>query len=143
MNSSQKILFLLLLCVVFFAGCVTGTPFRKSDTAQDKSLLYVFRPESLLSRGTQTRVTVNGETRGVLINKSYIAVQANPGVNAIALETNDFIHNTIDTLALETKAGQAYFIKAEPGLLGAFELMVLDEETGMREISATDFYETR
>lgn len=143
MKSSFTKLVLPLLCAVLFAGCVTGTPFKQSQTLQDKSLIYVFRPESLMSRGTQIKVTINGETRGVLINRSYIAVQATPGTNAISLETNGLVSNTYDTLTLETGAGQAYFVKAEPGLLGAFELVALDHETGMREVSATDLYQTR
>jgi hypothetical protein len=134
----------LILCafILLVAGCVTTTPFTQTETVQEKSLLYIFRPDSLLSRGSQVRVDINDQTKGVLINKSYIAVQVDPGKNTVTLLVNDFINNTLDSMVLQTTGGTAYFIKAEPGVFGAFSLVVLDEETGMREVSATDFYQT-
>lgn len=134
----------LILCalILLVAGCVTTTPFTKTETLQGKSLLYIFRPDSLLSRGSQVRVDINDQTKGVLINKSYIAVQADPGKNTITLLVNDFINNTLASMVLETTAGKAYFLKAEPGVFGAFTLVELDEETGMREVSLTESYQT-
>jgi hypothetical protein len=84
----------------------------------------------------------NDQTKGVLINKSYIAVQADPGKNTITLLVNDFINNTLDSMVLETAAGKAHFIQAKPGMFGAFTLVELDEEAGMREVSYTEFYQT-
>ena len=50
----------LILCalILLVAGCVTTTPFTKTETLQGKSLLYIFRPDSLLSRGSQVRVDI-------------------------------------------------------------------------------------
>jgi hypothetical protein len=68
--------------------------------------------------------------------------QADPGKNTITLLVNDFINNTLDSMVLETAAGKAHFIQAKPGMFGAFTLVELDEEAGMREVSYTEFYQT-
>lgn len=142
MNVSEFRTLMLCVLILLVTGCITTTPFTKTEAVQGKSLLYVFRPDSLLSRGSQVRVDINDQAKGVLINKSYIAVQVDPGKNTVTLLVNDFISNTLDSMVLQTTAGTTYFIKAEPGVFGAFSLVELDEETGMREVSSTESYQT-
>ncbi|PKN61273.1 MAG: hypothetical protein CVU57_30190 [Deltaproteobacteria bacterium HGW-Deltaproteobacteria-15] len=137
-------LLLCLLAIGSMAGCITTMPFQKAEPREGKVLAYVFRPESVLSRGTILAVNVNGEKRGLLINNSYIPVYADPGSVEISLHTNDFVKNRYDSMTLQgTKEGDVYFIKADPGLLGAFTLVKLDPGNGMTEISKTQYYPPR
>jgi len=125
-------------------GCAATTPFQKADFLEGKGIVYVFRPESLLSRGTIISVYVGNEKRGLLINNSYLPLQVTPGSIEITLRTNDFVKNKYDSIMLkDVKAGEEYFIKANPGLLGAFTLVKLDRNSGVTEIGKTNYYRTK
>jgi len=136
----------LVLCLVLgvLAGCAASTPFTKADNREGKALVYLFRPESLLSRGTVIAAYINGEQRGLLINNSYLPLYVDPGKVAIELRTNDFLKNRYDALTLEgAKAGETYVVKADPGVFGAFTLVRLDPAAGMKELEKTLRYQTR
>lgn len=137
----------LLLCMAVFliiVGCVSSTPFRKMDAKETKVAVYVFRPESILSRGTIIGVYFGDEKKGELINNSYLPLEAAPGNIEIILRTNDFVKNKYASMVLSNaKAGDEYFIKAKPGAFGAFELIKLDASTAMAEIGATQYYQKK
>lgn len=137
----------LLLCMTAFliiTGCVSSTPFKKMDAKEGKVTVYIFRPESLLSRGTIIGVYFGDEKKGDLINKSYLPLEAAPGNIEIILRTSDFVKNKYASMIISNaKAGDEYFIKAKPGAFGAFELIKLDTNIGMAEISATQHYQNK
>lgn len=132
-----------VMVVGLLAGCATSVPFQKASVDQSGALVYVFRPESLLSRGTIIKVDVNGTTKGLLVNNSYLPMQLAAGKTTITLLTNDFVGNKFDTLTITTQKGMNYYIKAEPGAWGAFKLLVLDEQKGLSEVSSTVYYQTK
>jgi len=141
---SRLFLIACLLVTATLTGCVATTPFKKADPLKSKVLVYVFRPDSLMSRGTIIAVNINGEKNGLIVNNSYLPINANPGTIEIALHTNDFVKNRYDAMILkETKAGEEYFIKAEPGVFGAFKLIKLEQSNGLAEISNAQYYQTR
>jgi len=97
------------------AGCATSVPFQKSSADQGGALVYAFRPESLLSRGTIIKVDVNGNTKRLLVNNSHLPMQLAAGKATITLLPNDFVGNKYDTLTITTQRGVTYYVKAEPG----------------------------
>lgn len=114
------------------------------DAKEGKVTVYIFRPESLLSRGTIIGVYFGDEKKGDLINKSYLPLEAAPGNIEIILRTSDFVKNKYASMIISNaKAGDEYFIKAKPGAFGAFELIKLDTNIGMAEISATQHYQNK
>lgn len=133
---------MLTILLLSVTGCATTTPFQPVSPAGDTALIYVFRPQSLLSRGTIIKVTINGAERGLLVDNGYVALQEQAGQKNIVLLTNGLVENKYDALTMTTEPGQTYYIKAEPGVFGAFTLKQLDAATGAQEISGTQMYHT-
>jgi len=138
------ILFYGLIAVAFvLQGCMASMPFQPAHIQPDKALLYIYRPESIISRGTHFSVVVNDkEEIGPLVNNGYITVYVNPGSVKLVLQENTIpkgiLHNvTFDNL----ETGGGYYIKANPAVFGAYKLVKMDEAIGKAEVSKTMYYQ--
>lgn len=131
--------FLCVVVVAVFTGCMTTTPFQSLEQDSQRALVYVYRPESLISRGTHFSLTVNGsEVTGPFVNNGYKTFYADPGSVEIVLFENTIPKGKLDSLTLPSvKGGEVYYIKAVPGLFGAYKLMPQERSTGVSEISGT------
>lgn len=137
-----KLFFFTLLLTLFLAGCVKTVPFQPVEPGHDDVLVYVFRPESLLSRGTILQLNINGENKGNLLNNSYIPVTVKPGDIEIELRQPSYPRSRYDSMdLLNARAGETYYIKANPGVFGAFTLLELDRQQGRSEIGSTELYQ--
>ena len=138
---NKRMILKLSLFVLLVAGCAATTPFSPSSPRADSVIVYVFRPESPLSRGVMLQLNVNHENKGKLLNNAYIPVIARPGMIEFELKGAGFPYSKYASLTLEgARAGEVYYIKAKPGLLGAFDLLVLNEEAGRSEIRSALLY---
>lgn len=143
----KKVVIGVLLAVSLAAGgcklVMEATPFQAIQVEPSKVLVYVFRPESIISRGTQFEVDAPGGVRmGPLVNNAYVFAQFNPGDIELTLYQKTIPRGKLDKITLEgAQAGQTYYVKAKPAAFGAYTLVVLDEATGPAEIGKTSYYD--
>ncbi len=137
-----KVFFIMLLSTLILVGCVKTVPFQSIEPGHDDVLVYVFRPESPLSRGIILQLNVNGENMGQLLNNAYLPVIAKPGNIEIELRQPSFPRSQYDSInIMSAEAGETYFVKAKPGVFGAFSLVEFDEQQGKSEIRSTELYQ--
>lgn len=132
----------MLLVALALQGCMATVPFQPAQVKNDKALVYLYRPESIISRGTHFSVVINGgQEITPLVNNGYIPVYVEPGNVHMVLRENTIPKGTLHkTTFHDLKAGQVYYIKAKPALFGAYTLIRMDEATGQSEVSGALFY---
>ena len=135
----------ILVTVIFLQGCVmTTVPFESASLQPDKALVYIYRPESIISRGVHFRVIINdNETLVPFINNGYFPVYVTPGSVKFVLQENSLIKGTLDTQVFNIEAGKEYYIKANPAIFGAYKLIMMENDIGKAEVSETDFYQDK
>ncbi len=134
----------LVLAAVTLQGCVmSSVPFQALQVQQDEALVYLYRPESIISRGIHFSAILNDkETVGPLINNAYIPIHAKAGVLKVVLQKNSFPKATFDTAVYDNlEAGKVYYLKAKPALFGAYTLVKMDTAIGKAEVSLTSYYQ--
>lgn len=140
----RSVILLGLICVsMVLQGCImSSTPFKAAQIQSDKALMYIYRPESMISRGTQFSIVVNGtQTISPLINNGYVPVYVKPGNVDLVLLENTFPKGTLDEVTFNNlKAGGVYYIKANPALFGAYKLIQMDDATGQSELSQALYF---
>lgn len=132
-----------ILVLIVLQGCLmTTVPFETAGINPDKALLYIYRPESVISRGVHFSVVVNDkETLTPFINNGYFPIFVNPGSVKLVLQENTFPKGTLDTKVFnDLQAGKEYYIKANPALFGAYKLIMMENAVGKAEVSKTMFY---
>ena len=140
----RMFLFCGLVAVAFvLQGCMATIPFQPAKIQPDKALLYIYRPESIISRGTHFSVVVNDKERiGPLVNNGHIPVYVKPGSVKLVLQENTIPKLTLHKVTFDNlKAGGVYYIKAKPALLGLYKLVKMDEAIGKAEVSKTMYYQ--
>ncbi len=137
-------LFSLILATVLLQGCImSSVPFQAQQAHSDEALVYLYRPESLISRGIYFSAILNDkESIGPLINNAYIPIHVKPGDLKVVLQQNSFPKSTLDTAIYNNlKAGKSYYIKAKPALFGAYTLIKMETAVGKSEVSSTSYYQ--
>ncbi|MCD6526609.1 MAG: hypothetical protein J7K75_06440 [Desulfuromonas sp.] len=140
------VLLSFIVATMVLQGCVmTSTPFQEAQIQSDKALIYVYRPESIISRGIHFSVVVNEtQTIGPLINNAYIPVFVKPGSAQLVLQKNSFPKATLDDVVFDNlKAGATYYIKANPAMFGAYKLIKMDDATGRAELSKALYFQDK
>lgn len=139
-----RLIVITILMLGFLAGCVGSKPYQKATMVPGKSLIYVFRPESVFARGEMFKLEVNRSMQGMLLNNAYIPVHINPGQVTVEVFQNSLVTKPrLATLTITTKAGETYYVKAKPGLAWQVELLQIDKEQGAKEIGGTAFYDKK
>ncbi len=136
----------LVLAAVTLQGCVmSSAPFQAQQALSDEALVYLYRPESIISRGIHFSAILNDkESIGPLINNAYIPIHAKPGNLKVVLQQNSFPKSTLDTTVYgNLKAGQTYYLKAKPALFGAYTLVKMETAVGEAEVSSTSYYQPK
>ncbi len=144
----QKLVMLcsLILASVTLQGCVmSSVPFQAQQAHSDEALVYLYRPESIISRGIHFSAILNDkESVGPLINNAYIPIHAKPGVLKVVLQKNSFPKSTFDTAVYDNlEAGKTYYLKAKPALFGAYTLVKMDTAVGKTEVNSTSYYQSK
>jgi hypothetical protein len=138
----KKIIILVsILISIFLSGCVKTVPFKSSKIEKNKVLVYVYRPESLIYRGTPYYVYVNGEKKGTIINNGYLTLYLNKGNNTISLKNYSLIKNVVDSKNFVFEKEKMYFVRVNSGLYGYFTLELVNPNIGLKEIKKTKYYE--
>ncbi|MBI9085750.1 MAG: hypothetical protein JEZ11_19285 [Desulfobacterales bacterium] len=136
----------LIIAAVALQGCVmSSTPFQAQQALSDEALVYLYRPESLISRGIHFSAILNDkESIGPLINNAYIPIHAKPGALKVVLQKNSFPKSTLDTTVYDNlESGKIYYLKANPGLFGAYTLVKMETAVGKAEVSSTSYYQSK
>lgn len=141
----KKYIFTFILVVSTFAlqGCMPVTkPFAPTKIEANKALIYIYRPESFISRGLSWVVDINGqEYSDYFINNGYIPISISPGNVTIALKEFSLTKGTFDTLTINgVKNGSTYYVKAIAKPFFFHKLQLMDERTGAVEISKTVYF---
>jgi len=132
-----------LLVAATLQGCVmTSAPFQAQQISSGEALVYLYRPESFISRGTHFRAIINDDkVVGPLINNGHIPLHVKPGHLKVELQMNSFPKSTYDTAVYDNiVAGETYYLKANPAMLGAYTLVKMDPTVGDNEVRLTSFY---
>ena len=136
----------LVLAAVTLQGCVmSSTPFQALQVQSDEALVYLYRPESMISRGHHFSAILNDkETVGPLINNAYIPIHAKPGHLKVVLQKNGFPKATLDTTVYDNiEAGKVYYLKAKPAVFGAYTLVKMVVAVGKTEVSSTSYFQPK
>lgn len=134
----------LVVATVTLQGCVmSSVPFQALQVQSDEALVYLYRPESMISRGHHFSAILNDtETVGPLINNAYIPIHAKPGHLKVVLQKNGFPKATLDTTVYDNiAAGKIYYLKAQPAIFGAYKLVKMDDAVGRTEVGATSYFQ--
>ncbi len=133
-----------MLVLITLQGCVMPrTPFKAEQIKTDEAVVYLYRPESFISRGLHFSAIINdNKTVTPLINNAYIPIHVKAGAFKLKLQKNGFPKSTLDTITYDNlEAGKAYYLKAKPGLFGAYTLVKMSDTEGLAEISSTSYYQ--
>lgn len=127
--------------MICFSGCAKNQIYKPATYSADSAMIYLFRPNHAFSRGNMLRVYVDEERRDNLLNNAYLPLEVKPGTITLKLMTDEVIgSDKLDVIELEVKRGQTYYVKAKPGVFGAFTLILLNKEQGEQEIKDKYFY---
>lgn len=114
-------------------------PYKPEALDAKKALIYIYRPSSIISRGTNFSVTVNGKTvLKPLVDHSYQFAYVQPGTVNLVLKEDKLLGGTLHDVNFDNlEPGKAYYIKTEPALFGAYELEMKDETVGKAELKGS------
>jgi len=141
----KKYIFTFILVVSTFVlqGCMPVTkPFAPTKLEASKALIYVYRPESFISRGVTWVVDINGkEFSDYFINNGYIPITVKPGNITIALKEYSLTRGIYDTLTLNNvEKGKTYYVKAIAKPFSFHKLQLVDKKLGAEEVSKTLYF---
>lgn len=142
--SKRSILFSgLIVLVLMIQGCVMSTkPYTPVMAKSNKAVIYVYRPESFVSRGLYWSFIINGEkTYTPLVNNGYIPAYVDPGIINIELKQNDtLVKSHLANLTLDAKAGKSYYVKATPHPFYVYDFVLMNEKIAKKEIENSLFF---
>ena len=141
-----KITFIgLLLVTMMFQGCMPETkPFVPAKVEANKALVYVYRPESFVARGSTWSLKHNSKVISTyFINNGYIPVYVDEGNNNFTLfhKNMGFADNEYDTITItNVKAGEVYYVKAFMKFAGEPHFELMENSVGEKEISKAVYF---
>jgi hypothetical protein len=132
-------LVLVLLAMVFFAGCASvpmasadaDAAAKRFESVAGKSTIYIYRNE-VFGGAVALTVSMDGKIVGRTGSKTFFALDVDPGAH----EISSIAENT-STLKLNTAAGKRYFVWQEVKM-GLWQprsqLHEVDEATGRKAV---------
>lgn len=104
-----------LLVLLALPGCVnTGDAYRPVQLARGESVVYVYRPRSLLSPGP-VEVVIDQTPAGTLRRNSFLAVIVGPGEHLVRVQ-----RRSDATRLVLVGEGEGALLEAGASLLGGF-----------------------
>jgi len=132
----------LVLMLITLTGCV-GKQLSYQDVQPQEGMasIYVYRPTNFLNSAETMILEINGVESGLLSHGFYLHSFTEPGNADLLLKKNVFPYNEYGSIALkDIKAGQNYYIKADPIALAGFDMILMDAKIGRQEASATKLF---
>lgn len=134
MNFKTMIKIGLLVTFAALTGCAaTGPAFREiTDIPQDKGLVYVYRPNSIIGSAIRYSVYADKDVVCKLIRGGYCLYYAKPGEVEFWAKTESKTSLTVDV-----KAGQKHYVKGSLSMgfaVGRPNLSLVEEQEAMKEI---------
>jgi len=129
--------------LLFLQGCVMEQkPYAPIGIKKSKAVVYVYRPESFVSRGLPWSFIINGgKSYTPLINNGYIPIYVNPGNVNIELKQNDtLVKSHLANLSFFAKVGKIYYIKAIPHPFYHYDLILMDKKIAQKEIKDSIYF---
>ena len=133
----------LIALVMMIQGCVMTTkPYTPVQMKARKAVIYVYRPESFVSRGLHWSFIINGgKIYTPLVNNGYIPAYVEPGIVNIELKQNDtLIKSHLANLTLDVKAGKSYYVKATPHPFYVYDFVLMNEKIAKAEIKDSLYF---
>lgn len=134
----------LVFTLLLMTGCVDKRiAYHDAEMQEGKALVYVYRPDSFVNRAETMNIEFNGKEIGYLTSGGYRYALVDPGTLSIVLKKNVIPFNEYGAITLrDLEAGTSYYVKADPVAFGGFDMILMDQEQGKREASATGLYVT-
>ena len=141
----KKSIFLggLVFLILAMQGCVMATkPYVPIEVKTKQALVYVYRPESFVSRGLYWSFIINGgKTYTPLVNNGYIPAYVEPGVINIVLKQNDtLVKSFLANLTLNVEAGKVYYVKATPHPFYRYDFVLMNKKIAKEEIKSALYF---
>ncbi len=135
----------LVVLGLVIQGCMPVTqPFVPVQVKADKALIYIYRPESFVARGSTWSVKANHkEISTYFINNGYISVYIESGDAELELYHKNigFASKIYDTIKINNvKVGQTYYVKAFMKFGGDPHFEIMDNNVGEKEISEALYF---
>jgi len=129
---------LIVVCfvaVLILNSCASlGPQFQKMETiSNDKGLVYIYRPSSLIGGGVSYDVKVGETPVTTLHNGGYYPYFSQPGEVEFWAKTE-----SKSSVTLDVKPGQIYYIKGTVGvgfIVGRPHLMIVESNVAEKEIA--------
>jgi hypothetical protein len=125
---------IVIAAMVFLAGCaVQGREFKAKPIPNEKALIYVYRPYSVL--GAVLIPTVNCGENGIAIGPGgYHPFTVTPGTISCNAHTE-----ATSEVEIEARPGEEYYVKEDMGVgffIGRPHLSTVEPEIGRSQIQA-------
>jgi hypothetical protein len=113
----MKQAFLVFVAATFFVlatGCASVQYAQRPSEITvdaDTGLIYFYREKAFFGGGIRYAITENGTKVGVLKNGTFFVVYATPGAHTYTARTE-----ITETVSLDVKAGETYYVRGSVGL---------------------------
>jgi len=134
MNFKTMIKLGLLVTFAVITGCAASGPAFKeiTDIPQDKGLVYVYRPNSIIGSAIRYSVYADQDVVCKLIRGGYCLYYAKPGEVEFWAKTESKASLTVDV-----KAGQKHYVKGSLSMgfaVGRPNLSLVEEQEALKDI---------
>jgi len=126
---------LLMVVLLFIAGCGTRVPFKKQEPLKNAALVYVYvAPDGEFESDPQYKLRINNRRVDGNVRKGeYMILNLKPSKNMSISATRGQIQEK--DLKLDIQVGQTYYLKVQGGLDGGdFNFSNVGNRVGSKEI---------
>ena len=135
--------FIVLVFMIFSAGCVTHEPKSKLVYHSDDKtpVVYIYRPSSFSNVIISPAVIIDGKERFLIKSGDYTFVYLSPGRHAFKLKLDKNIKGVFEE-EIDLKSGEVRFLRVDTSMkfvqgqpyIRTFNLNWVNEERGMSDI---------
>ena len=132
--NAQLVRTIVLLLLLPLGCAASGATFQPvADVPQGKSLVYIYRPNSIVGGAIRYHVAVGNQRVVYLIRGGYFPYIAEPGETEFWARTE-----AREAITTDLEPGKVYYLKGTVGVgfaVGRPRLEFVDESVGSQEVS--------
>jgi len=141
MRLNKWLIYPLMITLLFsMSGCMATKAYEELKPVKNEAIVYVYRPESLIYRGTPYVLYIDGKEVGTIINNSYLPFRLQEGKHSFELKENTYFRALVDKKVYYLKSNKVYYIRINSGLYGTFSIEEVSDAVGSQEIKKTLLY---